>query len=253
MPQTREHLRHPRTAGGPRGWWRSPRWTWWTPSWSNWRARTSRSSSESTRYAGAPMVHGERRHRRGVAELLPELDRLGAQAPPRPAYPATRMPVDRVFSSRGIGTVVTGTLWSGTLSAEDTVAVFRLAPGRFLDLDEVRVQGTVQVHDHDVHVANGGQRVALDLTGVARRRRGPRPVGGEPRHRPTYLVDARLTLLRGAPAPLPPGFPCRGGPGRPRPWSKLCWPIRRAWRPESPASPSSGSRSRCWSTPATSS
>src|SRR6187397_2122031 len=71
-----------------------------------------------------------------------------------------RLYVDRVFSLRGIGTVVTGTLWSGTVGGGD---VLRAEPeGR-----EVRVR-SVQVHDQPVERAEAGQRVALALPGVER-------------------------------------------------------------------------------------
>ena len=140
----------------------------------------------------------------GLPELLAELDRLGAQVPPRAAYPATRMPVDRVFSLKGIGTVVTGTLWSGSLSAEDTVAILPPAAGGARPaLREVRVR-SIQVHDHEVAAAAGGQRVALNLTGVDRDEvdRGQWVVK-DPAIEPTYLADVRLTLLSDAPGPLP--------------------------------------------------
>ncbi|CAN5628068.1 hypothetical protein BH20ACT14_BH20ACT14_09360 [soil metagenome] len=72
----------------------------------------------------------------------------------------TRLYVDRSFSLRGIGTVVTGTLRSGTLGAGDTL---RLEPsGR-----DVRVR-SVQVHDREVERAESGQRVAVSLPGLER-------------------------------------------------------------------------------------
>ena len=63
----------------------------------------------TTRYADAPIVFVSGTTSEGLPELLEALDRVGDTVPPRPAYPATRMPVDRVFSLKGIGTVVTGT------------------------------------------------------------------------------------------------------------------------------------------------
>jgi selenocysteine-specific elongation factor len=78
-------------------------------------------------------------------------------ARPRPAW-GTRLYVDRAFTLRGIGTVATGTLWSGRIADGD---VLRLEPaGR-----EVRVR-SVQVHDRPVEVAEAGQRVAVSLPGV---------------------------------------------------------------------------------------
>ena len=75
---------------------------------------------------------------------------------------ATRLYVDRVFSLRGIGTIVTGTLWSGTIAEDDGL---RVEPAGF----DVRVR-SVQVHDSPVEVAEAGQRVAVNLPGVERGR-----------------------------------------------------------------------------------
>ena len=100
----------------------------------------------------------------------------------RSADRATRLYVDRVFTLPGIGTVATGTLWSGTIAAGD---LLRLEPaGRV-----VRVR-SVQVHDEAVERAEAGQRVAVNLHGVERRdlRRGDVLV--EPGH---YPVSYRLT------------------------------------------------------------
>ena len=107
---------------------------------------------------------------------------------------AARLYVDRVFSLRGIGTVVTGTLWNGTVGEGD---VLRAEPaGR-----DVRVR-SVQVHDSPVGRAEAGQRVALALPGVERSelRRGDALVapGGL---RPSYRLDVALEEL----APLADG------------------------------------------------
>ena len=71
-----------------------------------------------------------------------------------------RLPIDRSFTLRGIGTVVTGTLWSGSVRAADRLAI--MPSGR-----EVRVR-SVQVHDAPVETAAAGQRVAVALVGVDR-------------------------------------------------------------------------------------
>jgi selenocysteine-specific elongation factor len=99
-----------------------------------------------------------------------------------------RLYVDRVFSLRGIGTVATGTLWSGDVGEGD---VLRAEPsGR-----DVRVR-SVQVHDRPVERAEPGQRVALALPGVERSelRRGDVLVApGSPR--PSYRLDVALEEL----------------------------------------------------------
>ena len=101
---------------------------------------------------------------------------------------ATRLYVDRVFTLRGIGTVVTGTLWSGSVGEGDEL---RAEPAGA----EVRVR-SVQVHDEPVERADAGQRVALALPGVERTalRRGDALV--EPGSYPvSYRVDVQLEEL----------------------------------------------------------
>ena len=99
-----------------------------------------------------------------------------------------RLYVDRVFSLRGIGTVVTGTLWSGTIGDGD---VMRAEPaGR-----DVRVR-SVQVHEQPVERAEAGQRVALALPGVERSelRRGDALIAPGSL-RPTFRLDVTLDEL----------------------------------------------------------
>ena len=210
MPQTREHLRIIELLGIPAGLVALTKVDMVDCDLAELARADVEDFLSSTRYAGAPIVMVSGVTGEGLPELLIELDRLGGQVPPRPSYPATRMPVDRVFSLRGIGTVVTGTLWSGTLTAEDTVAVMPPRAGRgSSELREVRVR-SVQVHDREVDAATGGQRVALNLTGVARQEvdRGQWVVK-DPAIQPTYLADARVTLLADAPGTVPRVFRAR--------------------------------------------
>ena len=98
----------------------------------------------------------------GVAELAAALDAAAATLPGRATTPGPAvLHVDRAFTVKGIGTVVTGTLWSGTLRAGETLA---LLPGD----RSVRVR-SVQVHEVDVEEAAAGQRVAVNLAGVRAR------------------------------------------------------------------------------------
>jgi selenocysteine-specific elongation factor len=112
----------------------------------------------------------------------------------RAAEDPARLYVDRVFSLRGIGTVVTGTLWSGTIAGGD---LLRAEPGGL----DMRVR-SVQVHDEPVERAVAGQRVALALPGVDRSdlRRGDALVGASTL-RPGYRLDIVLEELE----PVPDG------------------------------------------------
>jgi selenocysteine-specific elongation factor len=97
----------------------------------------------------------------GLDDLRAALARVADRSTVRDAAGPARLYIDRVFTLRGIGTVVTGTLWSGTIAEGD---VLQVAPGG----DEVRVR-SVQVHDAAVERATAGERVALGVPGVDRR------------------------------------------------------------------------------------
>lgn len=95
---------------------------------------------------------------RGIDALLTALDELAQQVPLRDAKGSVRLPIDRVFSVRGFGTVVTGTLVNGTIRTESTLEI---VPGDYV----VRVRG-LEVHGQKVDYAVAGQRVAANLSGI---------------------------------------------------------------------------------------
>jgi selenocysteine-specific elongation factor len=131
----------------------------------------------------------------GLDELRAALGRAADAAAAdatRPDGPA-RLYVDRVFTLRGIGTVVTGTLWSGTIGEGD---VLRVEPRGF----DARVR-SVQVHDRPVERAESGQRVAVAVPGVERDRIARGDALVEPRAFPvTYRLDVALEEVEDVPA-----------------------------------------------------
>ena len=137
---------------------------------------------------GAPVVATSARTGEGLDELRAALAAVADRVAQRPSTLPTRLFVDRVFTLRGIGTVVTGTLWSGSIGEGDEL---RAEPaGR-----DVRVR-SVQVHDRPVERAEAGQRVAVALPGVERGdlRRGDVLV--EPGAYPvSYRLDVALESL----------------------------------------------------------
>jgi selenocysteine-specific elongation factor len=144
-----------------------------------------------TPLSGAPVLPVSAVSGEGVPELLRALDEAAAEAGDRDAARPARLPIDRVFSVLGIGTVVTGTLWSGTVRVGDSLAA--LPPGA-----PVRVR-QVQVHEESVPEATAGHRTALALHGVAREdlARGDWIVTPGA-FRGTEILDVRLTLLPSA-------------------------------------------------------
>src|SRR5262249_24868108 len=94
----------------------------------------------------------------GLDELKRALVQVSSQVQARDSVALARLPIDRVFTMKGFGTVVTGTLVSGTVRKEEELDVF---PGR----KRARVRG-VQVHGQTFDHAVAGQRTALNLAGV---------------------------------------------------------------------------------------
>ena len=107
---------------------------------------------------GAPIVAVSARTGAGLPELRRALAELGAAAPERPSAGPPRLPIDRVFSMRGFGTVVTGSLMTGRLAVDDELVL--LPAGR-----PVKIRG-LQVHGAKEREAVAGQRVAVNLSGV---------------------------------------------------------------------------------------
>jgi selenocysteine-specific elongation factor len=136
---------------------------------------------------GAEVVAVSARTGQGLEELREALERVARGSVSRADAPGPgRLHVDRVFSIRGAGTVVTGTLWSGEVARGDDVQL--LPSGR-----RARVRGA-QVHDRPVERAAAGQRVAVNLTGVtvAEVQRGDVLAATGSGLRATYLIDAEL-------------------------------------------------------------
>lgn len=138
--------------------------------------------------AGAPVVRVSARSGEGLAELRAALLALARKAPERPARGLLRLPIDRVFTMKGFGAVVTGTLVSGALAVGDEVEL--LPSGR-----RARVRG-LQVHGEPVERSPAGTRTAVNLAGIETKQLAR----GEVLVRPasllaTSMLDVELRLL----------------------------------------------------------
>ncbi len=131
----------------------------------------------------------------GLDDLKRAIVVAAAEIPPRDSRALARLPIDRVFTMKGFGTVVTGTLIFGTISKEEEMEVF--PSGR-----RVRVRG-VQVHGKHADDAAAGQRTALNLAGVSTEDLTRGMMLAPPdTFATTRRADVRLTLLASAPRPL---------------------------------------------------
>jgi len=108
--------------------------------------------------ATSPIMAVSSKTGEGLEELKRELSRLAAEVPAKDASAAFRLPIDRVFTMKGFGTVITGTLLAGSVQAEQEVQVH--PGGRRLRVRNVQVNGA------QTQRAVAGQRTALNLAGV---------------------------------------------------------------------------------------
>ncbi len=139
----------------------------------------------------APVVAVSALKGTGLDELKREIVRLTAEVPVRDTEALFRLPIDRVFTMKGFGTVVTGTLIAGRIKKEEEVEIF---PQR----QRARVRG-VQVHGSMTDQAIAGQRTALNLAGVPMEDLGRGMTLAAPGLlEPTQRIEVQIALLHDA-------------------------------------------------------
>ncbi|HUG39141.1 MAG TPA: selenocysteine-specific translation elongation factor [Longimicrobiales bacterium] len=187
MPQTREHVAIADLLDVPRAVVALTKADLVEPEWLTLVREDVAALLAGTRFAGAPMVPVASPSGQGIDALRAELGR--AVGTPRGAPgDLFRLPIDRVFTVRGTGTVVTGTVWSGALRRDEAV---RVEPGGL----SARVRG-LQVHGADAERVEAGSRAAIALAGVERDQvaRGVTLVT-HPGWRPASMITVRLRIL----------------------------------------------------------
>ena len=154
-----------------------------------------REAIKGTSLNGAPVVPFSAVTGEGKADLVAALDELFAGSSARPDAGRPRLPIDRVFTMSGFGTVVTGTLVDGTLALGEELEV--VPGGR-----TVRVRG-LQQHNRKVETASPGSRVAANLSGVEKHEVGRGDVlARRGTLNPTRRIDAAVRVLASAPQSL---------------------------------------------------
>ncbi len=154
-----------------------------------------RQTLAGTVLANAALVPVSAKTREGLPALLAELDRALQTVTPKNDIGKPRLPIDRVFSMAGFGTVVTGTLIDGSFAVGDEIEI---VPGG----KRGRVRG-LQSHKTKVERAQPGRRVAMNLSGLAVEDLARGQVVTLPGTlRATTLLDARVQYLASAPKPL---------------------------------------------------
>lgn len=192
MPQTREHLAIVDLLGIRHGVVAITKKDLADADWLELVREDVKAAVAGTALEAAPIVSVSAKTGEGIEELVTQLDRISAEAVRHEDEGPIRLPIDRVFTLPGAGTVVTGTLWSGELKPEDKVVIEPKGV-------EARVR-SVQVHGHKEDTARAGQRVALNLAGLAKEQVDRGDVVLKPGYlAPSVMVDAKVRLLKDAP------------------------------------------------------
>jgi selenocysteine-specific elongation factor len=196
MPQTREHLDICDLLGVRRGLIVLTKRDLVDDEWLGMVTGDVTAAVAGTFLEGAPIVAVSTKTRVGLDELRGVLAGVLDGLPPRTTTGVFRLPVDRVFTVKGFGTIVTGTVLGGEVALTDELTVI---PGGL----SARVRG-IEVHGTGVDKAVAGHRAALNLGGVAvdDLARGemivhPGRVAG------SHILDVELRYLRSASGPLP--------------------------------------------------
>jgi selenocysteine-specific elongation factor len=200
MPQTREHLDICRLLGVQRGVIALTKTDLLGELGPDWRELVEldlKALVEGTFLEGAPIVPCSVKTGEGLDALKQALAEAVRALPRRPSEGPVFLPVDRAFTIKGFGTVVTGTLLSGQLSVEESVSLLPGLPGPY------RVRG-LQVHGAAVEKAIAGQRTAVNVAGIEADAVSRGQVLTRHDELPeTRILDVSLTLLPAAERPLP--------------------------------------------------
>jgi selenocysteine-specific elongation factor len=131
----------------------------------------------------------------GIPEFIKALDELAAKIPERPPSDLFRLPIDRVFTIKGFGTVITGTLISGRVQVGDTIMIY---PSGI----KSKVRG-IQVHNKSAEEAQTGMRTAINFQGLEKEAISRGEVLSRPNNlQASYMVDVSLHYLASNKKPL---------------------------------------------------
>jgi selenocysteine-specific elongation factor len=197
MPQTREHLAICQLLRVKSGLVALTKADVAEPDWLELVTEDVRSFLRGTFLDGQPIVPLSAKTGEGLDTLRAKLGELARAAPARGTDATFRLPIDRVFTIKGFGTVVTGTVHAGRVAVDERVEVYPR------DV-QAKVRG-LQTHGAAVSAAVAGQRTAVNLQGVERAAIERGDVLSSPGLlRPTFMLDASCELLADAPGPLKP-------------------------------------------------
>lgn len=190
MPQTLEHLSILDLMGIKKGFIVLTKSDMVEEEWIDMVEEEVREEIQGTFLENAPIIRVSSINKMGIDTTINLIEEYTKELEDKDIDDMPRLPVDRVFSISGFGTVVTGTLLSGQFKVGDEIQVF---PGE----KKARIR-TLQVHDEDAIVAYGGQRVAINLAGIKKDEiyRGSiiAPINSMT---DTMMADVKIKLIKG--------------------------------------------------------
>ena len=189
MPQTREHMEICTLLGIQHGLIALTKTDLVDEEWMELVIEDIRDFSRGTFLEDCPIIPVSSATGEGIEAFVDALDALSSEVPERPITNLFRLPVDRVFTMKGFGTVITGSLVSGKVRVGDTIAIY---PSMITS----KVRG-IQVHNESVEEAGPGMRTAVNFQGLEKASVNRGEVLSTPHSlKPSYMVDVSLHFLK---------------------------------------------------------
>ena len=189
MPQTREHMEICQLLGVKYGFVVLTKTDLVDDEWLELVTDDIRKFVKDTFLDGAPLLPVSAVTGKGIPEFIKTLDELSPKIPGRSSSGLFRLPVDRVFTMKGFGTVITGTLISGKVEVGETIMIY---PSGVTS----KVRG-IQVHNESVNEAVAGMRTAINFQGLDKTSVDRGEVVSTPGALiPGYMLDVSLHLLK---------------------------------------------------------
>ncbi len=188
MPQTREHLEICSLLGIKHGFVVLTKIDLVDEEWLELVMDDIKGFLQGTFLEDAPFIHVSSITGQGIPDFTAMLEKISEDIPRHPPSGLFRLPADRVFTIKGFGTVITGTLASGQVSVGDTIMIY---PSRITS----KVRG-LQVHNMSVSSAEAGMRTAINFQGLEKSSINRGDVVSTPDSlKPSYMLDVSLKFL----------------------------------------------------------
>lgn len=192
MPQTKEHLAILQLLGIKKGFIVLTKIDLVDEEWKELVIEDIKENVENTFLENTPIIPVSSTEKTGLDQVTKNIDQLTEEIKERDIKDMPRLPIDRVFTISGFGTIVTGTLISGTFKVGDEIEVF---PGN----KKGRIR-SLQVHDEDANIVEAGQRVAINIAGLKKtdieRGNVVAPINSM---QDTMMLDVKIRLLKDIP------------------------------------------------------